>query len=146
MKLLFLALFSTFLYQSCVSSSKKQPTNPVAVFEEKLQEHVKTSDVSMFFVLNPSPCSPCEDEIASLINHKYKVDKTFYILPSDVTTNQKLPSTKIIRFNRKSLSEYGVLNSNGSVFVFNKKQCVFQSSIDVQNIESLISKIEESLR
>ncbi len=141
---LYLYLLGLLLF-SCIENEKNVPDLANNFYKIHLSTKLKkNSNKFLVFILNPSECNPCEQEINSFLIH-FRNKKTINIIPTGKNTTYKINGT-FINIKRISLAKYGLLNANGSVLIIKQNKCVFYKSIDVQNIDQLIKSIDLFLK
>jgi len=128
---------------SCSGPQGEVPKLKSDFCEKHLQQLPElSSGKSIVFVLNPSECRPCEEEVIQLVKTSKKGFKTIALLPTGVEQPKEIRTDKTIHMDYLKLARYGMLNANGSVLVFNDNECVFYAPIDVPNIDKLLLKID----
>lgn len=134
-----------FLSACDLSSDGAPLPKNIQLFEQNLKQNSHIPDgTALLFVLNPSACSPCEEEIARLLNGDYgsEVDKRC-VVPKEIPLTFSLPvAYKKIPYPHRKLSEYGVTNANGTILLFRHKTCILCEPIDVQRIDEQIERVQ----
>ncbi len=139
-------IFLFLLVLAIVSCSGPQGNIPklTSNFCEKhlLEKPEFKSGTSIVYILNPSECRPCEEEIIQLVETSQKGFNSVALLPTGVKQPTEIKTKKTIHMDYIELARYGMLNANGSVLVFRDNECVFAEPIDVQNVDKLLLKID----
>lgn len=92
---------------------------------------------TLIVVLNPSECGSCEEEVIHFVNSAYLNFNSITIIPQNVQISPRIHKSKTIAVNRKKLAQHSLLNANGSVLVYEGKNCIYFSPIDLLNIDQL---------
>lgn len=133
-----------FLLLSCVNNNSKEFDLANTFIQKHLSEKLKHKNKQkIVFILNPSECNPCENEINKFL-YEFKGKKTINIIPYGKKTTYKTYGD-LLNFKGVLLAQYGLLNANGSVLIIENNKCVFYKSIDIQNIRKLSIEIENIL-
>jgi hypothetical protein len=141
----FLIAVGLAFLSACGGSSDSIPLpKNIQLFEQDLEQHNRIPDgTALLFVLNPSACNPCEQEIARLLNGDYGDVKKRCVVPKEVPLSFSLPvAYKRITYPHRQLSEYGVTNANGTILLFRNRKCILCEPIDVQRIGEQIERIQ----
>lgn len=141
MKLLyFLCIIALF---SCSGPKGDVPKLTSDFCEKYLQQKPEFSSGKVIvYILNPSECRPCEEEIIQLVRFSKKGFHSIALLPTGIKQPTEIQTQKTIHMDYMKLARHGILNANGSVLILHENKCVFYASIDVPNIDKLLLKID----
>jgi len=137
MKFLFIVSVILFL-SACTQENKNAPELVLNFGEDHFEPLLKEgSKRTLFVILNPSECGSCEAEVTSFVNSIYPNFKSITVIPRDVKVSSEINRSRTISMNRRDLDQYGLLNANGSILIYEGKNCLYFSPIDVINTNKM---------
>lgn len=132
MKTLFLVFL--ILLVSCSNETQNIPDIVLKFGEDHLEPLLDEGTEKTFIVvLNPSECGSCEKEVIHFVNSVYPHFSSITIIPENVQISSEIDKSETILINRKILAQHGLLNANGSVLIYEGKNCIYFSPIDILN-------------
>lgn len=139
MKYLFIVSSFVIFLAACTNETKNAAPDLVLKFGKTHFEPLteEGSKKTLFVILNPSECGSCEAQVTSFVNSIYPNFKSVTVVPNDVKISSEIKKSKTISMKRQKLDQYGLLNANGSILIYEGKNCVYFSPIDVVNTNKM---------
>lgn len=128
---------------ACVPADTNLPKE-VKDFVRQLKERkeLSVSGKQLVVVLNPSACGSCEVEVERLLSEAAGEIPVLLVAPEKTTPPVVVRNKPRLEFRREQLARWGVLNANGSLFVFRDGACVAYFPTDVQHIDDQLAAIK----